>query len=197
MKTYSAKDFTIPPIEGISKKAIEVHLGLYDGYITNLNAHYEKIKESCEQDQENTLVISALTRRITFELAGVRNHEHYFGALEGGPSEYSESGAFAALIKEQFGSLESFKNCVTHTAAMMRGVGWVMVAYDKTREALHIYWIVDHELGNVNLPTILAIDMWEHAYMIDYLPADKGNYVSAYLQAINWKNIEKQFDIAQ
>ena len=78
MTEYSAKEFSIPVIEGISPKTIEVHLGLYNGYVTNLNTHYKKIKELKEQDPENTLVISALTRRITFELAGVRNHEHYF-----------------------------------------------------------------------------------------------------------------------
>lgn len=197
MKEYKAKEFTIPTIEGISEKSIEVHLGLYRGYITNLNAHYKKIKEVCEKDQDNTLTVSALTRRITFELAGVRNHEHYFGALEGGASTPNDSSAFSMLVKEQFRSFDSFINCIKHTAAVMRGVGWIMVAYDKTRDALHMYWIVDHELGNVNLPTILAIDMWEHAYMIDHLPADKGNYVTAYLQAVNWKTVEKQFDAVQ
>ena len=197
MKKYNAKQFSIPPIEGISEKAIEVHLGLYNGYVTNLNAHYEKIQELQKQNQENTLVISALTRRIAFELAGVRNHEHYFGALEEGPSEPAETSTLAALVKEQYESFDSFKNHIKDTAEIMRGIGWIIVAYDKTRDALHTYWTVDHELGNVNLPAIIAIDMWEHAYMIDYLPADKGKYISAYLNAINWKKIEEQFDAIQ
>ena len=197
MKEYTTKEYTIPTIEGISKKTIETHLGLYNGYVTNLNTHYEKIRELQEQDPENTLVMSALTRRITFELAGIRNHEYYFSALEEGPSGPSDTSALAALIKEQHGSFESFIKHIQGVAGMMRGVGWVMVAYDRTRDTLHTYWIVDHELGNVNLPTILAIDMWEHSYMIDYLPADKGNYVTAYLNAINWKKVEENFDAAQ
>ena len=101
-----------------------------------------------------------------------------FGALEGGPSEHTEISALAETVKEQYGSFESFREHIKSVATMMRGVGWVMVAYDDTRKTLHTYWIIDHELGNVNIPTILAIDMWEHAYMIDYLPADKGRYVS-------------------
>ena len=197
MKEYTPKEFSIPELEGISKKTIEVHLGLYAGYVTNINTQYQKIKETCERDKEDTAIISALTRRIPFELAGIRNHEHYFGALEGGTTEPSGSGAFSSSIQSQFGSFDSFKQAVQHTAAVMRGIGWVMVAYDSTRSMLHIYWIVDHELGNVNLPTVLAIDMWEHAYMIDYLPADKGNYVSAYLNAVNWQYIEKQFEALQ
>ena len=196
MKEYEPKDFSIPEIEGISKKTIEVHLGLYKGYVTNLNDHYKKIQEICKAE-DSAIAVSALTRRIPFELAGIRNHEHYFGALEDGPSPLTESGSLASLIQGQFGSFDVFKECVKNTATMMRGVGWAMVAYDKTRAMLHMYWIVDHELGTVNLPTVLAIDMWEHSYMIDYLPADKGKYVDAYLNAVNWGKVEEQFDAVQ
>ena len=197
MKEYQPKEFTLPAIEGISEKTIETHLGLYKGYVTHLNMQYKKIREVCEQDEDTTDVVSALTRRIPFELAGVINHERYFGALVGGASSMSEGSAFSTLLHGQFGSLDGFKQAIQHTSSVMRGVGWVIVAYDSVRSALHIYWVVDHELGNVNLPTVFALDMWEHSYMLDYLPSDKGKYVSAYLDAINWQNIEKQFESIQ
>ena len=197
MENYQPKEFTIPSIEGISEKTIETHLGLYTGYVTNLNTQYEKIKEMCEQGGDTSAVVSALTRRIPFELAGIVNHEHYFGALEGEPSSPDTASAFSQLVQKQFGSFDGFQQAVQHTAAVMRGVGWVMVVYDSVRQVLHIYWIVDHELGNVNLPTILAVDMWEHSYMIDYLPADKGKYVESYLRAVNWQYVAQRFDSLQ
>ena len=196
MKEYKPQEFSIPDVKGISKKTIEVHLGLYGGYVTNLNTHYKKIQELCK-DPDNKEAISALTRRIPFELAGIRNHEHYFGALENGAKPLPDSAGLSKLVHEQFGSFESFRTCIENTATMMRGIGWAMVAYDKTRNVLHMYWIVDHELGTVNLPTVLAIDMWEHSYMIDYLPTDKGKYVAAYLDAINWEKVEEQFSAIQ
>lgn len=197
MKEYQPMEFTIPTIEGMSEKTIEVHLGLYKGYVTNLNTQYQKIKEVCTQEGDTTAIVSALTRRIPFELAGVVNHERYFGALVGGADLPSEGSAFSVAVRDQFGSLDGFKEAIQHTAAVMRGVGWVIVAYDNARSALHMYWTVDHELGNVNLPTVIALDMWEHSYMLDYLPSEKGKYVTAYLDAVNWQYIEKQFALIQ
>ena len=197
MKEYQPMDFSLPAIQGISEKTIDMHLGLYRGYVTNLNVQYQKIRELCEQEGDTTATVSALTRRIPFELAGIINHERYFGALVGGATPLSEGSAFSAVICDQFNSLDGFKQAIQHTTTVMRGVGWVIVAYDSERGALHLYWVVDHELGNVNLPTVVAIDMWEHSYMLDYMPSDKGKYVAAYLDAINWSYVEKQFDLIQ
>lgn len=197
MQEYQPKDFSLPTIAGISDKTIETHLGLYKGYVTNLNTQYQKIKELCQQGGDTMAAVSAITRRIPFELAGVVNHEQYFGALENGPAPMSASSALGSLVQEQFGSLDGLKQGIQQTAAAMRGIGWVIIAYDSTRKALHIYWTVDHELGNVNLPAVVALDMWEHSYMLDYLPSDKGKYVEAYIEAINWQYVEQRFDTLQ
>ena len=74
----------------------------------------------------------------------------------------------------------------------MRGIGWILLTCDKG--AFHMLWVSDHELGNVSMPAVLAVDMWEHAYMTDYAPADKLNYVDAYLAAVNWKKVEEAFN---
>ena len=76
----------------------------------------------------------------------------------------------------------------------MRGIGWALALYDKETDLFHFVWVCDHELGNVNLPALIAVDLWEHAYMIDRVPAEKEKYVTAYLNAINWQIIEKHFD---
>ena len=191
---YEPKNYTIPAIDGISQKTIETHLGLYRGYVTNLNAHYEKIAEVCKDGSDTAIISSALTRRISFELAGVKNHELYFDTLVGGSAPLTEGSALHARIIKQFGTFEMFADCLKKTALSMRGIGWAFALYDKEKDMIHFVWVSDHELGNVNLPAIAAVDMWEHAYMIDHAPAEKETYVTAYLNAINWQVIEKRFD---
>lgn len=194
MQEYTPENFDLPPIEGISQETIDVHLGLYKGYVTNLNAHCVAIAQLQEKDPENTMMISALTRRITFELAGVQNHKVYFGNLVGGPTPCPTDSSLHKHIQKQFGSMEDFQKHIRDEALSMRGVGWVLVLFDKEVSRFHIVWTSDHELGNVNLPSIVALDMWEHSYMIDYRPAEKSKYVDAYLNAINWQLVSGRFD---
>ena len=187
MKQYEAQSFSLPTIEGISEKQFEVHIGLYKGYVNSLNAIYEKMA-SVPKDDAHTL--SSLQRRIGFELAGIQNHEQYFGALEGGAQMCTRDNClFHEMANEQYGSFDGFVEAIKHTAKTMRGVGWVIVTFDAKRKALHIMWVSDHELGNVNLPAVFAMDMWEHSYMVDYVPADKMKYVEAYVGAINWEYV--------
>lgn len=192
MNIYEPKTFSIPAIDGISEKTITTHLGLYEGYVTNLNAHYKQLDALGVGG--DPLVTSAIRRRIQFELSGVINHERYFGALEQGPSNCTDGSLFQTKITEQFGSLETFTEHIKAVGASMRGIGWIIVVYDTDRSLCHILWVTDHELSNVNLPALFAVDMWEHAYMIDYAPKDKGRYLDAYLKAVNWKSVEERFE---
>lgn len=195
MKQYQKREFNLPETKGISKKALDIHLGLYDGYVKNLNAHYDAIKNLSNTKSEDTpLIAPALTRRIGFELAGVQNHERYFEVLENGPKEITSGSKLEAIIAKNFKDIEFFKECISRTALLMRGIGWVLAVYDKNEDAFHMLWVSDHELGNVNLPVVIALDMWEHAYMVDYVPGDKKEYVAAYLNAINWPVVEKRFE---
>ena len=60
---------------------------------------------------------------------------------------------------------------------------------------LHVAWVTDHELGQLgSLPVILALDMWEHAFMVDYVPAEKKNYIEAFFQNLNWGVVEARMD---
>ncbi|MDE0243204.1 MAG: hypothetical protein OYG31_00580 [Candidatus Kaiserbacteria bacterium] len=191
MDTYEPKTFSVPAIDGISEKTITTHLGLYEGYVTNLNAHYKQLEVLGTGG--DPLVTSAIRRRIQFELSGVINHEQYFGALEHGSSDCTDGSSFHTAVSKQFGSFESFINHIKAVGTSMRGIGWIIAVYDSSRSTVHTLWVTDHELSNVNLPAFLAVDMWEHSYMIDYAPKDKGKYLDAYLAAVNWKFVEERF----
>lgn len=206
---YPEQKFTIPTLEGISPKQLEVHLGLYGGYVKHVNLVREKIRELEALDREkHTYAITELRRRFAFEFDGMRMHEYYFEEFEGGATSPStgstnslqagsgQSTLIQALI-EKYGDFEKF---LTHfkTVAMTRGIGWTVLYFDPRGRTPHTVWVGDHEVGHLaGLPVILALDMWEHAYMVDYTPSEKKQYIEAFFKNLNWDVVEKRFSVAK
>lgn len=195
--TYTPKAFNLPALEGISEKQIKVHLALYEGYVKHTNLIMEKIKALKEADAEgNAYLIAELRRRFAFEFDGMRVHEYYFEQLEAGSSSLEAGSTLASAAAEKYGSSEGF---ITHIkeVAGSRGIGWVVVYADPRASTLHTVFVTDHELGQLaGLPIVLALDLWEHAFMVDYVPADKKSYVEAFFSNLNWSVVEKRFDSA-
>lgn len=200
---YTARTFAIPELKSISKKQVDVHLALYEGYVKHTNLTLDTIRRLREEDAEaktsgspegkNAFVINELRRRLGFEFDGMRMHEYYFEQFEGGAKEAHKTSALNDLAEERYGSSEKFVAHIKEVAGT-RGIGWVIVYFDPADRILHTAWVSDHELGQLaGLPIILAIDMWEHAFMVDYVPADKKTYVEAFLENLNWSVAEKRF----
>lgn len=191
---YTARTFDIPELKGLSKKQIEVHLALYEGYVKHTNLILDTIKDLREKDAAgNAYVINELRRRMGFEFDGMRMHEYYFEQFEGGAKGAEEDTPLREAVTEKYGSHDKFVAHLKEVAGT-RGIGWTVVYYDPAGRMVHTAWVNDHELGQLSgLPIILAIDMWEHAYMVDYVPKDKMNYVDAFLDNLNWSVVEKRF----
>ena len=187
---YHEKQFNLPKIEGLSEKQIDIHLALYRGYVAHVNRLYETLGRLINGDDMG-YAVAEVRRRLGFELSGLYNHELYFGAIVDGPSDPDAN--FLSAIESQFNSFDNFKEELKKVATGTRGIGWVLVVYDKDRKGFHIVWVSDHELGQVPLPTMYAIDMWEHAYMSDYVPSEKGKYVDVYINATNWQVVSQRF----
>lgn len=194
--TYTAKKFALPELKGLSPKQIEVHLALYEGYVKHVNLIMEKIAQYTEQDATgNAYAIAELRRRLGFEFDGMRMHEYYFEQFEGEKGGSPDS-ALAKAAAEKYGSGENFIAHIKDVAGT-RGIGWVVVYADPRGNTLHTAFVNDHELGQLaGLPVILALDLWEHAYMVDYVPAEKKTYVEAFLDNVNWSVVEARFDEA-
>jgi Fe-Mn family superoxide dismutase len=194
MHTYTARTFELPELEGISKEQIAAHLALYEGYVKHTNVLREQIKELEALDKEKyAYAIMEVRRRLGFEFDGMRMHEYYFSQFEGGAQAADEGSALVAAAIEKYGSWENF---VAHlkTVAMTRGIGWTVLYQDPEGKTIHTAWVADHELGQLSgLPIILALDMWEHAFMVDYLPSEKKNYVESFFKNLNWSVVEKRF----
>lgn len=189
---YAPQQFDLPDIAGISQKTTENHLKLYEGYVKQVNAILEKLA-TLSNNPENHLTLLALQRRFSFEFDGMRNHEYYFAALEGGAVTLPDTASLKEAIAKEWGSfgawLERFK-----VIATTRGVGWAMLYYDPTANRLLNAWVDEQHLGHLaGLSPLVALDMWEHAYLMDYASSDKGKYIDAYLNALNWETIENNF----
>jgi Fe-Mn family superoxide dismutase len=194
---YQARSFNLPSLKGLSQKQVEVHLALYEGYVKHTNLIMEKIAALRAEDPSgNAYVMAELRRRLGFEFDGMRMHEYYFEQLEDEAVSAQENSSLAKLASERYGSWDGFVDHIREVAGT-RGIGWTVVYYDPRGNTLHTAWVNDHELGQLSgLPIILALDMWEHAFMIDYVPADKKSYVEAFLDNLNWRVVEERFAAA-
>jgi len=194
--TYTAKQFNLGELKGISEKQIKVHLALYEGYVKHVNLIGEKLAALKEADAEgNAYVMAELRRRFAFEFDGMRMHEYYFEQFEGEKGG-DPASALAKAAEAKYGSGENFLKHIKEVAES-RGIGWVVVYYDPIGKLLQTVFVADHEVGQLaGLPIILALDLWEHAYMVDYVPADKKNYIDAFFDNINWSVMERRFDAA-
>ena len=195
---FTPKTFNIPDIAGISKKTIEEHLKLYQGYVKHANLILEKIPEYRGYEKEDAFapyVVGELYRRFAFEFDGMRNHEYYFEQLEGGHKEAMGS-ALNKQMEKDFGSVEKwFQEFIF--LAMTRGIGWAVLWYDPVSKKLINSWVDEQHLGQLNgLKWIYGIDMWEHSYLFDYTPGEKRKYIDAYTNATNQGVSARRFEEA-
>jgi Fe-Mn family superoxide dismutase len=194
---YQERSFDLPALSGISDQQIDAHLKLYSGYVKHTNHILEKIDELSADPEKNKYEVAELRRRFGFEFNGMRNHEHYFGDLSGGAAELDPNAALAKKMNEDFGSPSDWETEFKQIAGSVRGSGWTFLMYDRTVDRLMNVWVTEHHLGQfTELQPIVALDMWEHAYMVDYLPSEKSAYIDSYLANLNWQTIANKFDAA-
>lgn len=189
-QSYAAKTFNLSDLSGISDRTLQVHFKLYEGYVTNTNILNEKIAELSRGDitANEMPVYSELTRRLGFEYNGMVLHEYYFGNLKsgGGSGDPDKASAFFKAAEASFGSYEHWKKNFL-TVGKMRGVGWAACYQDPATGRLSNHWINLHETGNVaGFTPALIMDVWEHAFILDYAPADRPKYIEAFFQNIDW-----------
>ncbi len=186
---YKAKTFDLSGLNGISDATLAMHFKLYEGYVTNTNLLNEQIAEllKTEITPKEMPIYSELVRRLGFEYNGMVLHEWYFGNMKkGGSSDPDKSSALHKAAEANFGSFETWKKSFV-TIGKMRGVGWAATYQDPVTGRLSNHWINLHETGNVaGFVPILIMDVWEHAFLKDYAPADRPKYIEAFFSNIDW-----------
>jgi superoxide dismutase, Fe-Mn family len=195
-KSYQAKKYNLRGLQGISDQTLEMHFKLYEGYVKETNNLQNKIAEILKDgkvDQEEMPAYSELKRRLGFEYNGMVLHEYYFGNLKkGGGGSPQPNSSFVKAARASFGSYEIWKTDFVGIGKM-RGVGWAIGYQDPTTGRLSNHWISLHEIGNVaGYRPVLVMDVWEHAFLLDYKPAERSKYIDAFFSNIDWEVIEQR-----
>ena len=195
---YRVKSFNLHGLQGISDKTIDTHLSLYEGYVKTTNSLQERIMEFLKDgkvDQEEMPAYSELTRRLGFEYNGMVLHQYYFENLTPKASLKPESSsAFRRSAEASFGTYERWKEDFV-SVGKMRGVGWAICFQDPASGRLTNHWVTLHEHGNVaGFVPIVVMDVWEHAFLLDYPPSQRGQYIDAFFSNIAWPVVDQRID---
>ncbi len=182
--------FTLPPLPydkaalapHISAETLEFHYGKHhQAYVTNLNKLLEGKPEASKSLEE---IILSSEGGVFNNAAQIWNHTFYWHSMkpQGGGAP---TGDIAAAITRDFGSFDKFKEEFTAAATTQFGSGWAWLVLDKGKLAVT-------KTGNADLPlkhgqkALLTIDVWEHAYYIDFRNA-RPKYIETFLGHLaNW-----------
>lgn len=191
--SYQVKPLPFDPksISGISEKVLVSHYeNNYGGAVKRLNAITAQLAELDFATAPN-FVINGLKREELIAANSMILHEIYFDGL-GGASR--PGGALAEAIVRDFGSVERWR---TEFAAMGKaeggGSGWVILSYSPRNKRLVNQWAADHTTTLAGGRPVLVLDMYEHAYHMDF-GAAAARYVDIYMEAIRWDNASALYE---
>src|SRR5438105_10255028 len=191
--TYEMKPLSCNPAElkGLSEKLIVSHYeNNYSGAVKRLNAITAQL-DSLDFATAPIFVINGLKREELVASNSMILHELYFDGLGGGTGL---AGPLADAIARDFGSVERWR---TEFSAMGKaeggGSGWVILAYSPRDKCLVNQWAADHTTTLADGRPVLVLDMYEHAYHMDY-GAAAARYVDVYMEAIRWDQAAKLYD---
>ncbi len=123
-------------------------------------------------------------------------HEYYFGNMTKNAGAQPASGVQDAL-GGVYGDFEAWKKDFSAVGGM-RGVGWAIAYYDPHAQRVSNHWITLHEDGNVaGFAPLLVMDVWEHAFLLDYKPAERSKYIEAFFANVDWSVVQQRLDAAK
>ena len=198
VEPYTAKSFNLHGLHGVSDRTMETHVKLYAGYVKETNRlteHIRGVLQDDKVDQEEMPAYSEQKRRMGFEYNGMVLHEYYFENLKpGGSGTPGRHSRFVQATEETFGTYERWKTDFIGVGKM-RGVGWAMCYLNPANGQLSNHWVTLHEIGNVaGFVPLLAMDVWEHAFILDYQPSERAAYIEAFFSNVDWQAVEQRLN---
>lgn len=189
---YQAKDFSHlvgKNMDGLSGNQIEQHIKLYKGYVGKSNEIFAKLKEADLTNPNGTYSpLRELLVEQSFAVNGMVYHEFYFGNLGGNGGD--PTGEVKAALDERFGSTGKFMDFLKASGKCMRG--WVVVGYNTRGGHIDTFGLDMHNMWSPqNLVPLLVLDVYEHAYMIDY-GIDRAKYLDAFAKNLDWQVVAKR-----
>lgn len=175
----------------ISKEIMQLHHDKHHaGYVKGANTALEKLAKA--RTGEIEISRKAVMRDLSFHVNGHVMHDLFWKVMRAPKAGNLPSDNFKTVIDKSFGSFDSFKTEFADASKSVEGSGWGVLSKDKDGD-LFVTQLQNHNLLGLNgFTPILANDVWEHAYYLDY-KNDRGAYVEAWWDVVNWDMVEKLF----
>ncbi len=187
---YSAAVYKLDDLVGLNKDLLEQHYKLYTGYVNNTNKANAALSEMLAAGKADSAEFNEYRRRLGFEYNGMRLHEYYFGCMKSGGSPVDAK--LKKAVGDVWGSWEAWMTDFVRTG-MMRGVGWSILYQDPMNGALSHHWIGDHEYFHpAGFSPILVMDVWEHAFLLQFGAGGRKAYVDAFFKNVDWSIVGKR-----
>jgi Fe-Mn family superoxide dismutase len=175
----------------ISGKIMELHHDKHHAtYVAGANTAIASLAEARETG--NLANINKLQKDLSFNLGGHVNHTIFWNNLSPNGGD-KPTGELASAIDDFFGSFEKFQAHFTAVALGVQGSGWSVLAWDSISESLIIQQFFDQQANfAAGVVPLLMLDVWEHAYYLDYLNV-RADYVKAFWNIANWADVQERF----
>ena len=173
----------------ISARTLEMHhRNHHQAYVAKLS---NLIPGTRFENADLESIIREANGPIFYNAMQVWNHTFYFGGINC-RKEYNLNGSFSEAISKSFGSMSEFREAIKSSVDSMFGCGWIWLTIDKNGDLKIIQQIESESPLRKGMKPILAIDVCEHAYNLDY-GNRRGDYINSFWDLINWDVIEKRF----
>eukprot|EP00598_Pedospumella_elongata_P001765 CAMPEP_0184969392 /NCGR_PEP_ID=MMETSP1098-20130426/2150_1 /TAXON_ID=89044 /ORGANISM="Spumella elongata, Strain CCAP 955/1" /LENGTH=212 /DNA_ID=CAMNT_0027491149 /DNA_START=32 /DNA_END=670 /DNA_ORIENTATION=- len=206
-RQMSTTKFTLPDLKYdyaelepfISAEIMQIHHSKHhQTYVTNLNTLNEQLGEALHKNDVSKII--TLQQGIKFNGGGHLNHSIFFNNLapaKKGGGEI-EDGDLLNMIKAQYGSLDSMQTTLAASTVAVQGSGWGWLGYDKASKSLRITTTANQDPleATTGLVPLLGIDVWEHAYYLQYKNV-RPDYLKSIWKIINWKDVAERLAIAK
>jgi Fe-Mn family superoxide dismutase len=181
-------------LDGLSERLITSHWqNNYQGSVRALNMVEERLAAALADTDLPPVIYGGLKREELHRTGSVILHEIYFDGLGGNGSP---GGSIAEHLDSAFGGFANWESEFRRTAmALAGGSGWCILSYNRHTRSLHNYWAWDHMHGAISGEPLLALDMYEHSYHLDYGTAT-ARYIDAFMANLDWEVIDARFRAA-
>ena len=180
----------------ISEKTLKLHhTKHHQAYVDNLNKALDEYHQAeSTNDMEKML---SLEGTISFNGGGHVNHSLFWETLTPASKSGKPSSTFVKAIEKDFGSFEAFKEKFVAKATAVQGSGWAWLGYDKGRDVLAIITTQNHyTIKGKGFTPVLIVDVWEHAYYLDYQNKRK-DFIGALFGIFHWEKISQRYESAK
>jgi Fe-Mn family superoxide dismutase len=181
-------------LTGLSERLITSHWeNNYQGSVRGLNTIETRLAAAMADGDFPTVAYAGLKREELHRTGSVILHEYYFDGI-GGNGE--AGGSIREALVSGYGSFDTWEAEFRRTAmSLAGGSGWCLLSYNQHTASLHNYWAWDHMHGAVTGAPLIALDMYEHSYHMDYGTA-AARYIDAFMGNLDWEVIDGRYRAA-